>query len=434
MLRKTGIMLVVLLLLTGLLPATILAAPPMQTAQPGECGDPATLIHAIQGDGLASPLSGETVTFEGVVTGDFQGANALDGFYVQEETDDFDLDPTTSEGIFVYKASEDVNPGDVVRVTGRVKEYETDGVSVTEIERVESVVVCGTYAGDPIAPLEITLPVESLDVLEAFEGMLVTLPQELTVNDLYSLGHYGEITLSAGGRLFQPTDVVRPGAGAQVMADDNARRSILLDDGSGKQNLDPIRFPAGGLSVDNIIRAGDTVTGITGLLDHRYGVYRIEPLEVGEFVSLNPRPEAPEPVYGRLIVASFNVLNYFNGDGQGGGFPTPRGAESMREFERQETKIVNSIAIVVDAAVTIITKKHIVDIAGTWVFWIYHHKQIVIPIHTTRTFFSNLLIVTCLHVQVHSRREHMVVCSDILLLHNVFVFIVLEGVTPPEVV
>ena len=44
-----------------------------------------------------------------------------------------------------------------------------------------------------------------------------------------------------------------------------------------------------------------------------------------------------------LRVASFNVLNYFNGDGMGGGFPTARGANTAAEFERQAAKIVSAI-------------------------------------------------------------------------------------------
>ena len=39
-----------------------------------------------------------------------------------------------------------------------------------------------------------------------------------------------------------------------------------------------------------------------------------------------------------------NVLNYFNGDGTGGGFPTARGAETPFELDRQEAKIVAALA------------------------------------------------------------------------------------------
>ena len=42
-------------------------------------------------------------------------------------------------------------------------------------------------------------------------------------------------------------------------------------------------------------------------------------------------------------MAAFNVLNYFNGDGAGGGFPTARGAETPVEFDRQRDKIIAAI-------------------------------------------------------------------------------------------
>jgi predicted extracellular nuclease len=34
-----------------------------------------------------------------------------------------------------------------------------------------------------------------------------------------------------------------------------------------------------------------------------------------------------------------NLHNYFNGDGKGQGFPTPRGAETMAEFNKQRKRI-----------------------------------------------------------------------------------------------
>jgi predicted extracellular nuclease len=57
------------------------------------------------------------------------------------------------------------------------------------------------------------------------------------------------------------------------------------------------------------------------------------------------RPLTP-PAFGPLDLklASFNVLNYFNGDGAGGGFPTPRGAKTPADFQRQRTKIILALA------------------------------------------------------------------------------------------
>ncbi|MBN1563467.1 MAG: ExeM/NucH family extracellular endonuclease, partial [Anaerolineae bacterium] len=344
MLRKTGFLLIMTLLIAGLLPAAIYAQDTENTedAVIGDCGDPATLISEVQGDGLASELVNTEVTVEGVVTADYQESNQLQGFFMQEEAADADDDPATSEGIFVYKSGQAVETGDLVRVTGKVIELKASGVSLTQLSNIKSrVTVCG--AGEAIAPVEITLPVDAVDDLEPFEGMVVSFLQELTVNDIYNLGRYGEILLSVEGRLYEPTNVARPGSRAQAVAEDNARRSIILDDGSPEQDSDPTLYPAGGLSAENTIRAGDTITGITGVLDQRYGDYRIEPLAVGEFVPTNARTAAPDPVNGRLTVASFNVLNYFNGNGEGGGFPTPRGANTPFEFERQESKLVSAI-------------------------------------------------------------------------------------------
>ncbi|NJN55244.1 MAG: hypothetical protein HC804_11070 [Anaerolineae bacterium] len=58
---------------------------------------------------------------------------------------------------------------------------------------------------------------------------------------------------------------------------------------------------------------------------------------------MNLRTAVPTPISGTVRVASFNVLNYFNGDGLGGGFPTPRGANTAVEFTRQRDKTIPAI-------------------------------------------------------------------------------------------
>ena len=322
-----------------LLVAMVMPGQHVAFARQTGCGDPATLIHAVQGSGEQSPQNATSVTVEGVVVGDFAG---LDGFYVEEEDADADSDPQTSEGLFVYDpGGTDVALGDVVRVTGTVSEYESSGVTLTELKSVSDLTVCG--GGASVTPVDITLPVNALGDWERYEGMLVTFPQTLTVDELYNLGRYGEIVLSSGGRLYQPTNVAQPGAAADAVADENARRSIMLDDANNEQNIDPTLFPAGGLSASNTIRAGYTVSDLIGVIDQRYGTYRVQVNEVPAFDASNPRTDTPSDVGGRLRVASFNVLNYFNGDGQGGGFPTARGANTSDEFTRQRDKIIHAI-------------------------------------------------------------------------------------------
>ncbi|HET9520261.1 MAG TPA: ExeM/NucH family extracellular endonuclease, partial [Candidatus Limnocylindrales bacterium] len=145
------------------------------------------------------------------------------------------------------------------------------------------------------------------------------------------------------GRLATPTNVVAPGDPAIALQDLNDRSRIVLDDGNNQQNIDPTLHPQGGLSASNTLRVGDSLPSLAGVLDFRFSLYRVQPTGPISFNHTNPRPAAPEPVGGNLQVASFNVLNYFNGDGEGGGFPTARGAETLFELGRQREKEVAAI-------------------------------------------------------------------------------------------
>ncbi|MBN1202598.1 MAG: ExeM/NucH family extracellular endonuclease [Anaerolineae bacterium] len=307
------------------------------------CGDPATLIHDIQGSEDVSSLGFSAHTIEGVVVGDFQDvATGLGGFFVQEEDTDMDADPLTSEGIFVFDRGfgVDVTVGDVVRAEGKVAEASSSGAFLTELRNISAVTVCGSASA---APVTVTLPVENVTDWERYEGMLVVILQELTVAENYDLGRYGQMLLAQGGRLTIPTNVVAPGAAANALAEDNLKRQITLDDGSNQENPAIVPYPAPGLSANNTVRAGDTVSNLTGVVSHEFGLYRIHATATPTFIPSNSRPGAPDPVGGTLAVASFNVLNYFNGDGAGGGFPTSRGASTPAEFARQRDKIINAI-------------------------------------------------------------------------------------------
>jgi hypothetical protein len=306
----------------------------------GVCGDPATFVHAIQGSGQVSPLAGSVRVVEGQVVGDFQDpVTGLGGFFLQEDAAEMDVDFATSEGLFVYDngLGVDVTRGDRVRVRGTVAEYQ----GLTELSSVDRTVVCTPSMFIPISA--VFLPVASPDAWEAWEGMLVTFNPQLTVAEVYDLGRYGQVTLSAGGRPVQYTQTSAPSeAGYTASLADLALRTVILDDGNAQQNRDPILYPAPGLSAGNTLRVGDTISTLVGILDQRFGSYRVQPTALNMWLHTNPRPAAPSGT--GLRVMSFNVLNYFNGDGQGGGFPTPRGANTLSEFQRQRAKIISALA------------------------------------------------------------------------------------------
>ena len=326
--------------------------PPPPPAEP-------TLVSTIQGSGDASPLDGQEVIVEAVVTADFQADPAdpdddLRAFFVQEEDADADIDSTTSEGLYVFtgNAPADVAVGDLVRVTGTVDEYfgKTELTNVTSVEVVSS--------GNPLptaAVLDLPLDQPFTDrvgnPLEALEGMRVTAPETLTVTQLFELERYGTLHLSSAnpytddGRLAQSTQVALPGADAQAVQAENDLNRLLIDDGSNRQNL----WVPDYLDLENPpVRGGDTVTGLTGVLDESFSgqggtdAYRVRVDDKVAFETGDPRPEQPPEVGGSLKVASFNVLNYFTTIDDGAN--DARGADSDAELAIQQAKIVEALA------------------------------------------------------------------------------------------
>lgn len=318
-------------------------------------------IAQIQGSGGSSPLVGQNVTTQGVVT-----KLVSNGFYMQSATPD--ADPATSEGIFVYTAAL-VTPaavGRLVSVTAPVVEFATAGGTLTELSPTSALAVVDVGSGSAISPVVISLPVAHDLKLERYEGMLVTLQGPLTVSQNAFHAQYGQLTLSAGGRLQTPTNVYNPnteGAQRSALAAANQARRITLDDGVSTS------YPAT-TPFSSALRAGYTVSSVTGVIDFgptttsttSGGDYRIIPLDNSalSFSVGNARSTLPDNVGGNLRVAGANVLNYFTvftdgttASGQTGkgctvGTSTTagncRGANNLVEFQRQQAKIVNMLA------------------------------------------------------------------------------------------
>lgn len=317
-------------------------------AQPGEagrgdvgrCGEPATNIGAVQGTAMISPMVGSVVNVEGVVVGDFQDGS-LNGFYLQQADGTADGDADTSDGIFVFegRSAVAVSAGAVVRVRGEVAEFG----GLTELGGAPAVVVCPSSG--VASPRPLALPTPAVAALERYEGMLVTLAQTLTVTGNFEWGRYGSLDLSAAGRLFTPTNVVAPGAPARALQDRNDRSRIILDDASTVQNPNPILYK----DAHRSRRVGDTLSSLTGILDDRFGAYRIQPTVAPVFTSANPRPSSPPAVGGRLKVVSMNALNFFDTVDSGQDVCGPsgtlgcRGADSAAEYARQLEKLLNAL-------------------------------------------------------------------------------------------
>jgi uncharacterized protein len=326
-----------------------------------------TPIYEIQGDGAATPIDGEQIVTRGVLTADFSSGGAtgipnnqgLRGFFIEAIEADRDDDPLTSEGVFVFDFDGNApgELGDLIHVTGAAGEF--GAVTQVSASRHQACDDTGVDTALP-PPAELPLPADPFDRAELFEpleSMRVTHP-ELTVVEFFQIERFGEVRLSSGGVLQNPTNVVDPDDtdAYQAIVRFNAANNIILDDGRTGQNLN--RLPLG--EVDPLpyvepgdtLRIGDQTLDLTAILHYGFGNFpewRLQPIDIDAITQefqenrTRPRPESPPEVGGTMTVASFNVLNYFDGDGQGGGFPNARGAVTLSELERQTAKLVDAI-------------------------------------------------------------------------------------------
>jgi predicted extracellular nuclease len=315
-----------------------------QTALPN-CPPPdATLAatYEVQGNGDRSPLEGQTVAVRGVVTAVFPG---LRGFYIQDP--EGDGDPNTSDGLFVYHSNltVNVNPGQYVQVKGTITEYAASGDTLGTLTQLSlGAATHLTVCGPTEVPEAITLTLPEAN-LERLEGMRVRLAN-LTVVDLYNLGRFGEVVL-ATHRLVHPNAGGNPAnrLPAEKMSLPNyGGYTLTLDDASTQQNPNPIPY----LPPGSTLRVGDRLVEGEGVLEWRYGSYRIQPVTTPSFAQANPRPQAPASG-GQLRVASFNLYNWFttfSGTFTPPGCSVshqPRGARDSQEFERQKAKLVAAL-------------------------------------------------------------------------------------------
>ncbi len=317
-------------------------------------------IHDVQGNGAATPIPGATVTIEGVVTGDFQpipNDNRLSGFFVQEEDLDFDADPATSEGIFVFCSAcpTNVAEGQKVQVTGTVSEFN----NLTEITATTGGSVVITNAGNNLAQVSastIDLPVVGVidDFYEPRESMLVHFVDPLTVSEYFEQARYGRIELYEGTRPRTFNESNPPSVAGFAAHNDNLnRRRVYLDDDDNVENSvlnlpDGQQFvfhpqSNGGLSVGtqgtDFFRGGDTINSLTGILHFSFSggtspnEWRVRPVAASPatFTAVNVRPASPPAVGGAIRAASVNVLNYFT-------TLNVRGADSTAELNRQRER------------------------------------------------------------------------------------------------
>lgn len=289
-------------------------------------------IGQVQGADARSPRVGETVVLFGTLTAATAGPRR--GWFLQDAGDG---DPATSDAIFIEaegaSGSALAMVGAPARVRGTVAELDAgNGATLTALR---SASFGPLKTGNPhrLRPVRIAAPP---DDWERYEGMRVRIAAPMTVAGTHRLERHGELVVNFGDRLATPSDIAAPGEPARALAAANARRSLRLDDGSTAERPEAVRY----LPPTGAPRTGTRVTGLEGVVDQRGG-YLLLPTRAPRFA----RPASPKPpkVGGDVRVAAFNLENFFNGDGRGGGFPTPRGARTPAEFDAQLGRLVATI-------------------------------------------------------------------------------------------
>ena len=301
---------------------TLLAAgcSPAPESGPAVCEADAVPIEEIQGEDWYSPLENRPATVRGVVTALEPGR----GFYLEQPGDG--RPGKSSRALFVADEGRlaAIRPGQELQLSGVVEEAGSDRDTITALAAIQSSTVCGENRELPLTTVDLPMGNRAR---EALEGMRVRVAENLVVTDPYSL-YRGVVTLSEGSALRVPTEDARPGAPADELAQRNRQRSLLT-------KLPGTAAPA--------LPAGTALGALTGVLGHDGRRQRL--LAETSPAADVPLPESlpPAPVSGLRVVNS-NLLNFFNGDGRGGGFPTERGAETPAEFDAQRARTAAAFA------------------------------------------------------------------------------------------
>lgn len=312
------------------------------TVESTQCLRETTPIAAVQGPGPASPFLGQAVTIMGVLTADFR--DGLGGFFIQAEEHATDKDLTTSEALFIMSTT-DLGPlrtGDLLLLDGIVDEIDQR----TTLTGAHIVAICSSNV--LITPQTLPAPPDSPAAWEAMESMLVTLgPSTIVIID--DLVASGRLRLSGAGRPIYPTEWQSPGPNAETQFEKQQAGIWTLDDGRiGSSPTKPFPDPA------RPIRVGDVVPSVTGIIDGYGGDRRLQPTSSPTIVTANPRPDAPARPSDILRLVNLDLGIYSNGDGYGGGFSVPGGAQSLAEYERQRAKVV-ALLDSLDADVVVLT-------------------------------------------------------------------------------
>lgn len=310
--------------------------------------DDAVEIHDIQGDGLNSPLVGQSViTRNNIVTG-----KGPQGFTMQAPDARADANPNTSEGIYVFTSTTPtVFVGDMVDVSGSVLEFNglteigTATVSVVSTGNTLPTPVefdANTPSQNPATPSCVT----SGSNYECFEFMRVHIANGMVNTGNQRFGSpatetYAEVFATANGR----RGVREPGLLYPLVPTAGNMAAGQWDGNFDMFEIDADYF--GAVPQDTPITGGTRFTA-TGVMGYDFGDYELWATEFNVVAAAPvPRPVRDSKGSSDLRIGSFNMLRFCDTTNNGSGSdpclaPTPT-ADGFTYKVARLSKYINEV-------------------------------------------------------------------------------------------
>jgi len=280
-----------------------------------------TPIGAVQGSGQMSPLVGDTVFVEGIVTG-----RKSNGFFVQSADGEGDGNDATSDGVFVFTGSAPpaaAAVGNRVQTSGTVVEFipsaDPGQLPLTELGGAVTVTLL-TIGNDLPAPVqlsaELPAPDGALDQLERLEGMRVTAASFTVVAPTGGSTNEPNATGTTNG-IFNVvvTGTPRPFREPGIQFPDQPPAGTIPPIPQWDFNpelLTVVSRALGGPALDVVV--GSQIEFLTGPLDYGFRRYTIDP-DPMSVPSISPPPPplaARLPTADEFTVASYNMERFFD--------------------------------------------------------------------------------------------------------------------------
>jgi predicted extracellular nuclease len=299
---------------------------------------PVTQIADVQGAAHISPLNGQPIKVEGIVTARRTAGGR--GYWIQDPTPDSNL--ATSDAVFVFTNQAPVaQVGALIRAVGSVGEFrpgnDPDNLTITQVNSSNANVTILSTGNPFLAPTVLGLggrmpPTEvidddgagnvetggvfdptddAIDFYESLEGAILQVNDADVVNATRS---FGEITLL-------------PDRGAWSTGLRTLRGGILL---GGYDDLNPERItvddeilrdlapaPRPGKAMPDMNVGDELTSAVVGPLDYSFSNYKIQATTTPAFVSGgNARETTAAPAGEEVVFGTFNVENLAGTDQQ----------------------------------------------------------------------------------------------------------------------